>query len=291
MKMKLKNIFIYLFVIICSTAIAQKPATPKVKAKPKPAKILKEYVKISTSFGDMFFTLYDETPKHRDNFKKLIREKYFDDLLFHRIIREFMVQGGDPLSRNADSMQTLGNGGPNYTIPAEINKNLVHTKGALCAARTGDDINPNKESSGSQFYIVQGKKVPKKELEEIMNAKNYQRKQQVFNNMVMKDTVMANRLALIQQTQGKDAVQKYIIQQLGPTIDDEYKKVEFIYDGNQVNAYAEIGGTPFLDQDYTVFGQMVSGFEVLDKIAIVYTNPQTNRPFKDIKMKISIVKR
>jgi peptidyl-prolyl cis-trans isomerase B (cyclophilin B) len=152
-------------------------------------------------------------------------------------------------------------------------------------------MNPNKESSGSQFYIVQGKKVSKKELEEIMNAKNYQRKQQVFNNMVMKDTVMANRLALIQQTQGKDAVQKYIMQQLGPTIDDEYKKKEYIYDGNQVNTYLEIGGTPFLDQDYTIFGQLVSGFEVLDKIAIVYTNPQTNRPFKDIKMKISIVKR
>ena len=289
--MKLKNILVYLFVLVFSTAFAQKPKATKSKAKPKPVKALKEYVKISTSYGDMIFMLYDETPKHRDNFKKLIHEKYYDDLLFHRIIREFMVQGGDPQSRTADSLQTLGNGGPNYTIPAEINKDIIHSKGALCAARTGDDINPNKESSGSQFYIVQGKKVSKKELEEIMNAKNYQRKQQVFNNMVMKDTVMANRLALIQQTQGKDAVQKYIMQQLGPTIDDEYKKKEYIYDGNQVNTYMEIGGTPFLDQDYTIFGQLVSGFEVLDKIAIVYTNPQTNRPFKDIKMKISIVKR
>lgn len=272
-------------------AIAQKPASPKSKAKPKPAKPLKEYVLISTIYGNMIFSLYDETPLHRDNFKKLVRSKYYDDVLFHRIIRDFMIQGGDPNSRGADSNAVLGNGGPNYTIPAEFHRDLLHFKGALAAARTGDDVNPNKESSGSQFYIVQGKKVDKKELEEIMNGKNYQRKQQVFNEMVMKDTVMANRLNYIQQSQGKEAVQKYIMQNLGPAIDDAYKKKEFIYDGNQINAYKEFGGTPFLDMDYTVFGQMVAGFDVLDKIAILYTNPQTNRPFQDVKMKISIIKR
>lgn len=279
-------IFMNLVVLAQKTKVAQKHKTVK-----KPTKVLKEYVKISTDLGDMIFVLYDETPKHRDNFKKLIREKYFDDLLFHRVIRDFMIQGGDPESRNADSLKMLGNGGPGYTVPAEFNKDIIHTKGALAAARTSDEINPNKESSGSQFYIVQGKKLTKKELEEIMNGKNYQRKQQVLNKMLANDTSIAKNLGIIQQTQGSDAVQKYIIQHLGPAIDDEYKKQEYIYNGNQINAYTQVGGTPFLDQDYTVFGQMITGFEVLDKLAIVYTNPQTNRPINNIKMKISIIKK
>jgi cyclophilin family peptidyl-prolyl cis-trans isomerase len=286
-----KNILILLLVAFSTFAFAQKPANSRGKVKSKPAKELKEYVVISTKFGNMIFTLYDETPLHRDNFKKLIKSKYYDGLLFHRIIRDFMIQGGDPNSRNADSNTVLGNGGPAYTIPAEINPNIVHTKGALAAARTGDDINPNKESSGSQFFIVQGKKVDKKELEDIMNAKNFQRKQEVFNNIVSKDTAVANRLNLINQTKGKDAVQEYVIKQLGPVIDEAYKKKEFIYNGTQIDAYKVYGGTPFLDMDYTVFGQMIVGFEVLDKIAILYNNPQTNRPLEDVRMRISIIKR
>ncbi len=286
-----KNIFILLLITFSSFAFAQKPASTKSKVKQKPAKELKEYVVISTKFGNMIFTLYDETPLHRDNFKKLIKSKYYDGLLFHRIIRDFMIQGGDPNSRNADSNTVLGNGGPDYTIPAEINPNIIHTKGALAAARTGDNINPMKESSGSQFFIVQGKKVDKKELEEIMNAKNYQRKQEVFNNIVSKDTAVANRLNLIQQTKGKEAVQEYVMKQLGPVIDEAYKKKEFLYNGTQIDAYKTYGGTPFLDMDYTVFGQMIVGFDVLDKIAILYNNPQTNRPFEDVKMRISLIKR
>jgi cyclophilin family peptidyl-prolyl cis-trans isomerase len=286
-----KNILVLLLAAFSTFAFAQKPASPKGKVKKKPAKELKEYVVISTKFGNMIFTLYDETPLHRDNFKKLIKSKYYDGLLFHRIIRDFMIQGGDPNSRNADSNTVLGNGGPAYTIPAEINPNIVHVKGALAAARTGDDINPNKESSGSQFFIVQGKKVDKKELEEIMNAKNYQRKQEVFNNIVSKDTAIANRLNLISQTKGKEAVQAYVMNQLGPMIDEKYKKKEFIYNGTQIDAYKTYGGTPFLDMDYTVFGQMIVGFEVLDKIAILYNNPQTNRPLEDVRMRVSIIKR
>jgi len=286
-----KNIFLLLIMGFSICATAQKPLATKSKVKPKPAKPLKEYVLISTNYGNMVFTLYDETPLHRDNFKKLIKSNYYDDLLFHRIIRDFMIQGGDPNSRNVDSNTVLGNGGPDYTIPAEINPNIIHSRGALAAARTGDNINPKKESSGSQFYIVQGKKVDKKELEEIMNAKNFQRKQEVFNNIVSKDTAIANRLNLIQQTQGKEAVQQYIMTQLGPVIDEAYKKKEFIYNGTQIETYKEYGGTPFLDMDYTVFGQMIAGFDVLEKISILYNNPQTNRPFQDVKMKIRIVKK
>ncbi|MFZ4799007.1 MAG: peptidylprolyl isomerase [Bacteroidia bacterium] len=286
-----KNIFLLLLMALSIFATAQKPVKTKSKVKPKPVKPLNEYVLISTNFGNMVFTLYDETPLHRDNFKKLIKSNYYDDLLFHRIIRDYMIQGGDPNSRNADSNTALGNGGPEYTIPAEINPNIIHSRGALAAARTGDNINPKKESSGSQFYIVQGKKVDKKELEEIMNAKNYQRKQEVFNNIVTKDTAVANRLNLIQQSQGKEAVQQYVMKQLGPVIDEAYKKKEYIYNGTQIDTYKEYGGTPFLDMDYTVFGQMVAGFDVLEKISILYNNPQTNRPFQDVKMKIRIVKK
>lgn len=286
-----KNILLLTIIFFSTVAFAQKPASPKSKVLPKPAKLLNEYVLISTNLGNMIFTLYDETPLHRDNFKKLVQSKYYDGLLFHRIIRDFMIQGGDPESRNADSNTTLGNGGPGYTIPAEINRNLIHIKGALAAARTADNINPKKESSGSQFYIVQGKKVEKSELEQIMNEKNYQRKQEIFNNMVLKDTVIANNINLIQKTKGKEAVQKYIIEQVGPAVNEAYKSKEFIYTAKQVNDYKDKGGAPFLDLDYTVFGQLIVGFDVLEKISILYNNPQTNRPFQDVKMKISIIKR
>lgn len=284
-----KSILIAFAILVSVSVFAQKPASKKSKVKPKKAP-LKEYVLITTAYGNMVFTLYDETPKHRDNFKKLIREKYYDSLLFHRIIRDFMIQGGDPESRNADSLQMLGNGGPSYTIPAEIHPNIIHQKGALAAARLGDNVNPNKESSGSQFYIVQGKKTTKAELEQIMNQKNLARKQMALTYLLENDTNLRNQLTLIQQTQGRDALQSEIMK-LEPKINNIYKKQEFIYTNDHLIAYTTVGGTPFLDMDYTVFGQMISGFDVLDKIAIVYTNPQTNRPFNDIRMKISLIKR
>lgn len=284
-----KSILIAFAILVSVSVFAQKPASKKSKVKPKKAP-LKEYVLITTAYGNMVFTLYDETPKHRDNFKKLIREKYYDSLLFHRIIRDFMIQGGDPESRNADSLQMLGNGGPGYTIPAEIHPNIIHQKGALAAARLGDNVNPNKESSGSQFYIVQGKKTTKAELEQIMNQKNLARKQMALTYLLESDTNLRNQLTLIQQTQGRDALQSEIMK-LEPKINNIYKKQEFIYTNDHLIAYTTVGGTPFLDMDYTVFGQMISGFDVLDKISIVYTNPQTNRPFNDIRMKISLIKR
>jgi cyclophilin family peptidyl-prolyl cis-trans isomerase len=286
-----KNIFLSILILLSQFVFAQKPTSPNNKTKPKPAKVLKEYVQISTVFGNMIFTLHDETPLHRDNFKKLIRSKFYDDLLFHRIIRDFMIQGGDPNSKGADSNAILGNGGPGYTIPAEINKNLIHIKGALAAARTGDNVNPNKESSGSQFYIVQGKKIEPTELESMMNNKNYQRKQSILNNIITKDTAISNELNIIQQTKGKEAVQEFIMKQLSPLINKDYRNNEFIYTRKQAATYYEMGGTPFLDMDYTIFGQLVVGYEVLDKISILYNNPQTNRPFQDVKMKISIIKR
>ncbi len=193
-----------------------------------------QLVKISTDYGDMIIKLYNETPKHRDNFIKLAKEGFYNGTIFHRIIKDFMIQGGDPQSRNPQPGAMYGNGGPGYTIPAEFNKNLYHKKGALAAAREGDQVNPTKASSGSQFYIVQGKTWTNTELAQIG-------------------------------------------QRMGIIFPQEHKKV-----------YETLGGTPFLDMNYTVFGEVVMGLDVIDKIAAVKTLPG-DRPAKDIKMTVSLV--
>lgn len=192
-------------------------------------------VQIETDFGNMTVLLYNSTPQHRDNFVKLAEEGYFDGLLFHRVIEGFMIQGGDPNSRNAKSGQALGMGGPGYTIPAEFVDSLIHVKGALSAARQGDQVNPEKRSSGSQFYIVQGKPLTQEELDLIEARKGIR------------------------------------------------------YTRAQREKYLTLGGTPFLDRDYTVFGQVISGLEVIDKIAAVETAPG-DRPKTDVKMKVTVIK-
>ena len=188
-------------------------------------------VELETAFGTMTIWLYDDTPKHRDNFLKLAEENFYDGLLFHRVIQGFMVQGGDPNSRNAKPTQQLGTGGPGYEVQAELESGHVHIKGALAAARKGDQVNPEKASSGSQFYLVQGRPVTEQDL------------------------------AMI-----------------------EAKKA-FRYTKEQREAYLKLGGTPFLDRDYTVFGEVIDGIEIIDKIAGVETGPG-DRPKKNVEMKI-----
>ncbi|MDG1477110.1 MAG: peptidylprolyl isomerase [Vicingaceae bacterium] len=192
-------------------------------------------VLISTSYGEMTLVLYNETPKHRDNFIKLVKDGFYDGTLFHRVIQGFMIQGGDPDSKTAKKGQMLGNGGPGYTVPAEFNKHFYHKRGALSAARMGDGINPQKASSGSQFYIVQGKKYDRKNLEGM----------------------------------GKRS---------GATYTDE-----------QIKVYETEGGTPQLDMNYTVFGEVIEGFDVIDKIAAV-AKGRADRPKEDVKMTMKIVK-
>lgn len=193
-------------------------------------------VNMSTSMGDMVFRLSDHTPKHRDNFIKLADEGYYENLLFHRIISGFMIQGGDPNSRNAKPGARLGSGGPSYKVDAEFTTKLAHVKGALAAARTGGPGNPNKQSSGSQFYIVQGKSVDERSLE---------------------------------QTE---------------------LRAGFEYPEEIKEQYAKVGGTPQLDQNYTVYGQMVEGWEVLDKIAGVKTGA-SDRPEMDVIIKkVTVIK-
>ena len=200
----------------------------------KPAQSMAKIVLISTELGDIKIKLYDETPLHRDNFLKLVSEKYLDSTLFHRVINQFMIQGGDPDSKHAIAGSLLGNGGPSYTIPAEFRKGIYHKKGALAAAREGDQVNPTKASSGSQFYIVQGKVYTVEEL-----------------NM--------------------------FAQRMGKTFSPE-----------QIKTYTTIGGTPHLDDNYTVFGEVIKGLDVIDKIASVATD-KNNRPLQNIPMTVKLV--
>ena len=191
-------------------------------------------VEIETQFGNMLVELFDATPAHRDNFTKLAAEGFFNDLLFHRVIGGFMIQGGDPNSRDAKEGQPLGNGGPGYTIPAEIVDTLVHIKGMLAAARLPDQVNPKKESSGSQFYIVQG------------------------------DLLTDQMLDMLEARKGRR------------------------YTTEQREALKTLGGTPHLDGEYTVFGRVVQGLEVIDRITSVATDGR-NRPNRDVKMKIHLI--
>ncbi len=192
-------------------------------------------VKISTDMGDMIAVLYNRTPQHRDNFLKLAGEGFFNDLLFHRVINNFMIQGGDPQSRGAEAGRPLGAGGPGYTVPAEFDfPDLFHKKGALSAARQGDQANPQKASSGSQFYVVQGKKAMPQELQQLE------------------------------------------------------QRLKTKYTPEQIETYRTIGGTPFLDSNYTVFGEVIEGLDIIDKIATVETAPG-DRPVEDVKMTVTVV--
>ncbi|HPG11905.1 MAG TPA: peptidylprolyl isomerase [Chitinophagaceae bacterium] len=201
----------------------------------------KRDVLIQTTMGDMVIRLSDSTPLHRDNFLKLVKVGYFDSILFHRVINHFMIQAGDPNSKNAGPGIPLGNGGPGYTVPAEFRTTLFHKKGVIAAARMGDDVNPEKASSGSQFYITQGK---------------------VFTDA------------------GLDSLETYRLKRKIPA--------------NLREVYKTIGGTPHLDQGYTVFGEVVNGIEVIDKIAAVPTSRKADRdrPLEDVRiMKMKLIKR
>ncbi|NLA24023.1 MAG: peptidylprolyl isomerase [Bacteroidales bacterium] len=186
-------------------------------------------VLIKTSAGDITVMLYDDTPKHRDNFIKLVKESFYDGVLFHRVIKDFMIQTGDPDSKNAKPEQMLGNGGPGYTIEAEFNSKHYHKKGALAAARTGDNMNPEKRSSGSQFYIVQGQKFTDFQLDQIE------------------------------------------------------KRMGIKFTDKQRDAYCTDGGSPHLDGAYTVFGEVIEGIKIIDKIAATKTG-RADRPIEDIKI-------
>jgi len=241
-------------------------------------------VKISTSLGNITAVLYDETPLHRDNFIKLVNEGYYNGTLFHRVIKEFMIQGGDPDSRGAAPDKHLGTGGPDYTIEAEIKPNLIHKRGALAAARQGDEVNPERRSSGSQFYIVWGKTYNEGQLGQLGKQLEVQAQQQVFNKLVMehRSEIMEMRRnrdqAGLQELQDNLVAQmKAIVKEQGPFGLSDLKK----------EAYKTIGGTPHLDGQYTVFGEVIEGLEIVEQIQNCETGT-ADRPKTDISMTVSI---
>ncbi len=220
-----RALYLFSLIFMISCIATKKTSTPNTAVR----------VKIETDSGTMIVRLYNRTPLHRDNFIKLVKEHFYDGLLFHRVIPNFMIQGGDPDSKNAQPVVALGEGGLKYTIPAEFDSTLFHKKGALAMAREGDVVNPEKASSSTQFYLVEGKKLTNEELDKI---------------------------------------------------EDRFKKP---IPENHRELYRTIGGTPFLDMSYTVFGEVESGLEVIDKISHA-PKDERNRPITDIKMKISLLK-
>ena len=242
-------------------------------------------VKISTSLGDIIVRLYDETPLHRDNFLKLAREGYYDGTLFHRVIKNFMIQGGDPDSKGAAPGAHLGAGGPNYTIPAEFNPSLIHKKGALAAARQGDEVNPEKRSSGSQFYIVTGEVYSAGKLTQLEKQMAQQQLQSIFDDLVVK-----NRSHILELRKKRDNAALMALQE--DLQKQTYAKAKELgepkYTPEQREAYTSVGGTPFLDRNYTVFGEVVEGLEVVDKIQLAATQPG-DRPVEDISMQVSVI--
>lgn len=249
------------------------------------AKEKENLVKIECEYGTMIVRLYDDTPQHRDNFLKLVKEGFYNDLLFHRVIKDFMVQGGDPDSKGAPAGKQLGAGDVGYTVPAEfVYPTHYHKKGALAAARQGDQVNPEKRSSGCQFYIVQGKKYNENELNQMERALGQKAMQARFDQLVQenKDSIKAMRINRDQA--GLQALQDKLVK----TVETEFKDKQSVKMPEQMlKDYMEIGGTPFLDNEYTVFGEVVEGLDVIDKIAAVETAPG-DRPKTDIKMKVKM---
>ena len=235
--------------------------------------------------GDITVRLYDETPLHRDNFLKLASEGFFNGTLFHRVIKDFMIQGGDPESKSAPAGKALGSGGPGYNIPAEIKPALFHKRGALSAARLGDEVNPAKESSGSQFYIVWGKVYKAAELKQLEHQMKMQQEQSIFNALAMerREEIMNLRrnrdregLMELQDKLAKIAMEKS--KELGnPAFTPE-----------QVEAYTAQGGTPFLDGGYTVFGEVEEGLDVVEAIQNVETS-MGDRPKADVVMNVTVL--
>ena len=237
-------------------------------------------VELKTSLGDIVVALYNETPKHRDNFVKLVNEGYYNGVLFHRVIKDFMIQTGDGNSKTATPGQMLGDGDPGYTIPAEfVYPKYFHKRGALAAARTGDQVNPERASSGSQFYIVTGKSYSADELKQMEARLGDSKKQSMWQQLVMQHRNEIMQLQNSQDNAGLQALQDQLIAQL----EAEYSKDPFTLTEAQRQAYTTVGGTPHLDGQYTVFGEVIKGMEVVDAIQSVKTGAN-DRPVEDVKV-------
>lgn len=241
-------------------------------------------VKIQTTLGDITVRLYDETPLHRDNFLKLAKEGYYDGTLFHRVIKNFMIQGGDPDSKGALAGKQLGVGGPGYTIDAEIKPEFIHKRGALAAARQGDEVNPERRSSGSQFYIVWGQIYNEGQMGQLNKQMEMQQLQAAFNALVA-----AHRSEIMQMRRDRNRAGLQDLQdKLVAEAEAQVKAQGAGLTDAQKEAYTTIGGTPHLDGQYTVFGEVEEGLDIVEMIQQSATAPG-DRPVDDISMKMIVM--
>ena len=282
----LLSIFMFALTLIsCSASNAGSEGQTSANKSNKTNNMTK--VKLETSLGDIVVVLYNETPQHRDNFIKLVKSGYYDGVLFHRVIKDFMIQTGDGNSKTADVDTPLGDGDPGYTIPAEfVYPKYFHKRGALAAARTGDQFNPERRSSGSQFYIVTGKIYSSDELQKMTQRLANVQKEDIFRRLVTENQAKIEELNKNQDNAGLQELQNQLVQQT----EAEAAESPFRMTDEQIDAYTSIGGTPHLDGQYTVFGDVIKGMDVVDKIQNTTTG-RMDRPTVDIKIvKATIVK-
>lgn len=242
-------------------------------------------VRIKTTEGDIVIRLYDETPKHRDNFLKLVKEGFFDGTLFHRVIKDFMIQGGDPDSKSAKPGQMLGEGGPGYDIDAEIvYPQHFHKRGALSAARLGDNVNPERKSSGCQFYIVWGRTFNDGELKQMERQMVMMHEQAIFDSLSLQHRAEIMQLRRNRDQAGLQALQEQLVNQ---TKELSKTSPAPAFTAEQRDAYTTVGGTPHLDNQYTVFGEVVEGLDVVERIQNTATD-RSDRPTTDVSMTMSV---
>ena len=276
MKKNLLSILMAVFTLMSCSASNTEDTAP---SNPTDNKMTK--VKLETSLGDIVVELYNETPQHRDNFIKLVNEGYYDGVLFHRVIKDFMIQAGDGDSKTAGPEAVLGGGDPGYTIEAEfVYPKYFHKRGALAAARTGDETNPERRSSGSQFYIVTGKLFGSDDLKAMIPHMTEVKKQDIFRRLVMENQDRIKEMQEKQDKAGLDALQQELIEKT----EAEAAQTPFKMTDEQIDAYTSIGGTPHLDGEYTVFGEVIQGMDVVDKIQNTATRRPDDRPTTDIKI-------
>lgn len=265
-----------LFLVGCGNSASGTPTTPaaadstSIEMTTDTASVK---VEVKTTLGDFTILLYGDTPGHRDNFLKHVKDNYYDSLLFHRVIEGFMVQAGDPDSKNAKPGQMLGSGDPGYTLPAEIvYPKHFHKRGALAAARTGDQVNPERRSSGSQFYVVTGEKLTEAQMKDMQMS-------MAFNEIAQQHMPEVRRMMQAQDRAGLQKLEDQIKAEAAQQVAEGKSPVT----AEMVKAYTTVGGTPHLDGQYTVFGEVISGMDTIDKIEKVRTG-QADRPVDDVRI-------
>lgn len=278
-----KNIFILLIILVAGTTACQ---SGKKKEGITMENQKGTLLKIETTKGDITVKLYDETPQHRDNFIKLAKNGTYEGTLFHRVIKDFMIQAGDPDSKNAPKGKMLGSGDVGYTVPAEfVYPKHFHKKGVLSAARQGDQVNPQKASSGCQFYIVTGQVLNDSTLLSMEQNKNQNKLNTIFNALAQKHMKDIYKMRKENDEEGLYNLQDKLLAEAEA---EAAKQPDFQFTPEQVQAYTTVGGTPHLDNDYTVFGEVVDGMDVVDAIQQVTTD-RNDRPEDDVKIKKVVI--